>query len=247
MNEKETELVAAAGFGPARVLTRRPLTVAVARRSYVPALIGGLFAFAIVIHDGPLDALLAAAIAGAALTLSLFVHECGHLALARRANGVTPRALLMRSTGGVSILEGRYTDARGAALFASGGPLATIAITVAYFVAGLLVPAGPVEIGFFLPAAMNVLLLAINLLPVAPMDGYMLFRAAIWASVGNRAEAERRAMRLSRYVLVCGLELSLLVLYADLQRGMMALVVVATLALQHHAVARQHSPIPRAR
>ena len=48
------------------------------------------------------------------------------------------------------------------------------------------------------PAALNTLVLLVNLLPVAPSDGYALFRSALWAETGSRAEAERRAIAWSR-------------------------------------------------
>jgi Zn-dependent protease len=246
MNEQETKLVEAIGMKPCRVLTRWPLTIAFERHSYLPGLFTGTVAFGISYQHGVLAALAAAAIAGLAFTLSLVAHECGHLLLGRRVRGVTPRLLLMRSIGGVSIVEGRYGDARGAALFAAGGPLATLAITVAYVVAGLLLPAGPSATGLLLPAVLNLLLLGVNLLPVTPMDGYLLFRSALWASVGSRAEAERRAIRWSRRVLVYGLLVSVLVFCGDQQAGMLALLIFASLAVQHRAAVRQVAPARRA-
>lgn len=247
MNEKETELVEAIGMRPSRVLTRRRLTIAFERHSYLPGLSVGMIAFGISVRHGLLTALATAAIAGLAFALSLVAHELGHLLLGYRVRGVTPRVLLMRSSGGVSIVEGRYEDARGAALFAAGGPLATLAVTIAYVVGGLLLPGRAFGTGLFLPAAFNLAMLAANLLPLAPTDGYMLFRSALWASIGSRAEAERRAIRWSGGLLVYGLFVSLLLLYGDVKAGMVALFFVATFAVQHRAVTHRVAPARRTR
>ena len=110
---------------------------------------------------------------------------------------------------------------------------------------GLLVPMGPVHEALLLTAFLNVLLLVVNLLPVAPLDGFALFRSAVWAEVGNRAEAERRAIVWSRVVLFFGLSMSLLVLTSSHRStGVAALCVLATLTAQHRAAARRVVPTP---
>ncbi len=76
--------------------------------------------------------------------------------------------LLMRSSGGVSIVEGRFKEAGGAARFAAGGPIATLVFTVALISAGLLLPDGPLRVGLMVPAVINGAMLGVNLVPVAP-------------------------------------------------------------------------------
>jgi Zn-dependent protease len=153
--------------------------------------------------------------------------------------------IVLRSTGGMSVVEGRYETARGAALFAAGGPLASATVTVALVVAGLQLPA-PFGMALILPAFLNALVLGVNLLPLAPMDGYMLFRAAVWAKVGSREEADRCAMGWSRALLGWAAFCSLVVLARNPVYGLLALFLVGTFALQHHAVASSaaHSGLP---
>jgi Zn-dependent protease len=244
MNAQETRLVESIGMQPGRVLTRRPLTIALGRRWYLSGVFCSLLAFAITVRHGLFEAFVTAAVAGLAFTVALAAHECGHLLFARRVRGVTPRILLMRSTGGVSIVEGRYEDARGAALFAAGGPIASLVVSVAYTVAGLLLPA-PFSTALVLPAVLNLCLLGMNLLPLAPMDGYMLFRSWLWANLGNREEAERRALVWSLSLLVYGLALSLLLLQEDTITGLASLAVLATFGLQHRLAARRFRSPPR--
>ena len=242
LNANETALLEAIGVSPKgyRVLLRRPLTIALGRRAYLPGVAVALLTFAVSYKNGD-PSVLAAAIAAVVMTLSLVAHEGGHLLLGRHAKGVTPRMIVLRSTGGVSVIEGRYDTARGAALFAAGGPLATGIFAAALVLAGLQLSA-PLRTALLLPAVLNALLLGANLLPLAPMDGYMLFRSAVWAEVGSRAEAERRAMQWSRALLGWAMCCSLVVLDRNPMYGLLALFLVSTFALQHHAAARR--PVP---
>jgi Zn-dependent protease len=109
----------------------------------------------------------------------------------------------------------------------------------AYFVAAVLAPWPAVSIGLFVPAVATALLLGLNLLPVAPTDGYALFRSLLWAETGSRKEAERRALAWSRVVLVLGLIVSLELVADHPLAAVAALLTVATLTMQHHAVARR--------
>jgi len=240
LSDSERELLAATiGVDRYRVLSRRPLTILLGPRAYLPGVCAGLVAFAVTYHHGLVAATAAGVIGGVALLVSLAVHEAGHLLFSRGANGIEPRLLVMRSSGGVSIVEGRCEDARSAAMFAAGGPIASLLLTGTYIEAGLVVPWEAMRAGLLLSAVLNLLLLVVNLLPVAPMDGFALFRSAVWAEVGSRAEAERRAITWSRVVLFSGLSISLLVLITDRLTGAAALCLLGTLAAQHRAAARQ--------
>jgi Zn-dependent protease len=240
-------LEATVGPGDYRVLTRRPLTIAVAPGASAPALVAAALGFMVEFHRGIATAALAAAIAGAGLALAIAAHEAGHLLFGSHVRGLVPRILLLRSGGGASIVEGRFEDARGAAVFAAGGPAASLMLTVSYVVAATLAPWPALRVGLLVPALVNALLLLINLLPVAPTDGYALFRSALWAETGNRAEAERRAIAWSRVVLAIGLVVSLELAASHQLAGVLALFAVTTLTVQHHAVARrvEHRPALR--
>ena len=245
MTEADKALLeATVGLERYRVVARRPLTVAIGPRAYVPGLCSAGIAFVFAYSQGPVDAVATAFLAGLALLVSLAVHEAGHLLFGMGARGIEPRMLVMRSSGGVSIVQGRFADARSAAVFAAGGPLASLLLTIAFLSAGVLIRFGPLRDALLLTAGLNVLFLLVNLLPVAPMDGFALFRSAVWAEVGNRAEAERRALTWSRVVLFSGLTISLLLMTSDRINGVAALCLLATLTAQHHAAVRRVVPVP---
>ena len=44
------------------------------------------------------------------------MHEAGHLLFGMGSRGIQARMLVMRSSGGASIVQGRFADARSAAL-----------------------------------------------------------------------------------------------------------------------------------
>jgi Zn-dependent protease len=252
VNRKERELLEAVGTKPGlyRVISRRPWTIAVGRRAYLPGLMVGLIVFGIVAPRNPLAAVPAALVAALATTVCLAAHEAGHLLFGRLSRGVKPRMLVLSSGGGISILEGRHEEPRGAALFAAGGPIASVVAGVTLLAAGLLLPTGPFAVALTVPAVITLAVAALNLLPIAPMDGYALFRSWLWSNLGNRAEAERRALDWSRVVIVVLLAVSIATSTADGRVTLIALLVCATLVAQHHRVftrmrAESRNPGPR--
>jgi len=232
-------LEATVGPGRYRVLTRWPLTIALGPRAYAPALLCALAAMGIELGHGLGAAMVAGAIAGSSFGVALAAHEAGHLLCGRRLRGLVPRILLLRGSGGAAIVEGRFSDPRDAAVFAAGGPLASAALTLVYATAAVLAPWPAVRAGFLVPIVVNVILLAINLLPVAPSDGYALLRSRLWAATGSRREGERQAIAWSRAVLGFGLVVSLELSAASSLAAATALFTVVTLTIQHHAVARR--------
>ena len=244
-NAWETELLGAIGIkASCRVLTRRPLTVAFARGFWVPTFVLSLLVDERWYRVGQYSAFAAAIVCACALVLGPVVHEGGHLLCARKVTGITPRMLLVRCVGGVAIVEGRYEDARGAALFAAGGLLGTLGYVVTLLTLGLLVPGGPLKMALFLPAVINAALLAVNLIPVAPTDGYLIFRSGLWAGLGSRADADVRAICWSRRVLWYCSSFALVLLVRDPKSGLLALVVLATLVASHRVATGRPAPSP---
>jgi len=242
-NAAETEFLEAAGIkASCRVLTRRPLTIAFSRWFWMPAFCLGILVDERWYRVGPYSAFAAAIICACALVLGPIVHEGGHLFCARKVKGITPRVLLVRSVGGVAIVEGRYQDARGAALFAAGGLLGTLAYVAGLLTLGLLVPGAPFKMALLLPALINAGLLAVNLVPVAPSDGYLIFRSGLWASLGSRADAEARALRWSRGILVLCSCFALALFTRDTKNGLLALGLLATLVASHRVAASRSAP-----
>ena len=196
----------------------------------------GLIVFGIVAPRNPLAAGPAALVAALATTVCLAAHEAGHLLFGRLSRGVKPRMLVLSSGGGISILEGRHEEPRGAALFAAGGPLASIVTSVGLLGAGLTIPRGPFSVALLVPALVTLVMAALNLLPIAPMDGYMLFRSWLWSNLGNRAEAERRALDWSRVVIAVLIACSTAGFAADRAAGLVGLMICAAFVAQHHKV-----------
>ncbi len=83
-------------------------------------------------------------------------------------------------------------------------------------------------------------MLGVNLLPVAPTDGYALLRSAVWGR-GKPAEAERCAIAWSRVVIAVGLSISMLVFTTNRIYGVLAILMLISFTAQHHIVARHHS------
>ena len=118
-------LEATVGPGRYRVVTRWPLTIALGPGAYAPALVCAVIGFSVGFGRGLGPAFLAGAIAGIAIAVAVVAHEAGHLIFARHVRGLVPRILLLRGSGGASIVEGKFQSPRGAAVFAAGGPIAT--------------------------------------------------------------------------------------------------------------------------
>jgi Zn-dependent protease len=232
-------LEATVGPGRYRVLTRWPLTIALGPRASAPALFTAVAVFLAALRHGLVTATAAAAIAGVSLAFAVAAHEAGHLILGRHVRGLVPRILLLRMGGGAAIVEGRFSDPRGAALFAAAGPAVSLALTAVYVAAAALAPWNAVRVGFFVPAIASAVMLGVNLLPVAPTDGYALFRAALWAETGSRPEAELRAIAWSRVILATGIAISLELAATNHFAAFVALASVAMLTIQHHAVVRR--------
>ena len=249
VNDEEAALLEGAGMNAARlhVLVRRPWTIALGRRAYLPGLLDAVIVFGLGYRHGVLFAAVAAAVSGVVLTAAVLAHEVGHLLFARASRGVRARMLVLFSGGGLTIVEGRHETPRGAALFAAGGPLASLAIIIPLLAGGILLPSGPLAIALLVPAVLTMVLALINLLPVAPMDGWLLLRSAEWAKHGSRAEAERRALQWSRCLLVYGMVAASLIVATDPIAGTIATIVCAIFVFQHHELVTRLAAEPSQR
>jgi Zn-dependent protease len=144
--------------------------------------------------------------------LSLLLHELGHALVAQR-NKIGILGIDLWMLGGVAKLD-RDSDSPGVEFrVASAGPLVTLLIAGACFGAGSAI-AGVSEavdaaafdsaggeqvlavLGYL--TAINVLLLAFNLIPAFPLDGGRIARAAAWKATGDRTKATRLAARMGQ-------------------------------------------------
>jgi Zn-dependent protease len=144
--------------------------------------------------------------------LSLVIHELGHALTAKR-NGLEVIEIQLWALGGITRTSGT-TEGPGAQFaVAAAGPFATACVIV---VCGLLsklaaphqpllsfaVEAGPhaSPVGVWLKvlAIVNLLVLALNLIPAFPLDGGQIAQSIIWKLTGDRNLAVRITGRLGQ-------------------------------------------------
>jgi Zn-dependent protease len=138
-------------------------------------------------------------VAGAALLIgSLLAHELAHAIVARRS-GVEVEDVTLWMFGGIASLKEEAREPRADLRIAVVGPLASLALGVAFGLAWWGLAAGP---GWELPAAVagwlataNAVLAVFNLIPGAPLDGGRVLRAWLWARHGDRERAAETAIR----------------------------------------------------
>jgi Zn-dependent protease len=137
---------------------------------------------------------------------SIVVHELGHALVARR-RGLVVRDIVLMPIGGASEIEGLSDDARHELAVAIAGPITSVALALvlgaAIVLAGGSVGAPSLSTGS-LPVRVlwaNLMLAAFNLLPVLPMDGGRVLRAA-WARDVGYEVATARAARLGRVLAI---------------------------------------------
>jgi Zn-dependent protease len=152
---------------------------------------------------------------------SVLLHELGHAFEARRSGiGITGIDLWM--FGGVARMERDSRSAGEEFRVAIAGPVVTLLIAVACWIAGAALSGGGAStealrldavandealavIGYL--GFVNVLLLLFNLIPGFPLDGGRIARAAAWKVTGSRGRATRFAGTLGRvfaYLMIGG-------------------------------------------
>jgi Zn-dependent protease len=145
-----------------------------------------------------------AGLAGAGLFLgSLLAHEVGHALVARRA-GLRVRGITLWLLGGVAQLEDEPATPRDELRVALVGPAVSLALAVAFGLAGLAgtlaaLPATAVSVAAWL-AVVNAALAVFNLLPAAPLDGGRVLRGLLWRRHGSRARASVTATKAGVWV-----------------------------------------------
>ena len=149
-----------------------------------------------------------AAAASALFFGSILLHELGH-ALAAQREGIEVEGIDLFIFGGVMKMSREGGTAGSMFRISAAGPAVTLLIVLA---------AGALAVGLLgwgnaseaarlnsslgttaaeqlvaLVLALNVILLAFNLLPALPLDGGQMLRAAIWGATGDRVKATRVA------------------------------------------------------
>jgi Zn-dependent protease len=132
-----------------------------------------------------------------AVFVVILVHELGHAAAVLRARGAVV-AIRMDATGGCCEWTGSVTRAQRL-LIVWGGVLAQILLFFVAFIASIYLYEFISEFsGDFLPVLLrwNLILIALNLLPVKPLDGYDAWRLLRltwkdWRSQSRKARRQR--------------------------------------------------------
>jgi Zn-dependent protease len=211
------------------MVVRWPVPIVLSRGAVVPV---GLFALIFVAFSGtsrPSVLAAAALLGGVGGIVSLIVHELGHVSVARRLSGVTPKKVSVMCLGAAAHLEGSYRNGREQARIALGGPEASFAFAIA-LCAPLLFPAPAwLKIGGLALALLNVGIGGLSLLPVHPLDGHKLVVGIIWWLVGSEDRARRIVKRVGTALLAVDLSLSVLLLAARPVLGA-TVIGVATVA-----------------
>lgn len=133
-----------------------------------------------------------AVVAALALFASVVAHELGHALQALR-EGMRIDGITLWLFGGVARFVGMFPSPGAELRIAAAGPVVTAALLGVFAAAGwLAVHAGlPLAVRGVLVylAAVNLLLLAFNLVPALPLDGGRMLRALLWRRKGNFAGA----------------------------------------------------------
>ncbi len=162
--------------------------------------------------DASGGALVGMAVAGVAvLFVSVLLHEMAHAWIGHRY-GVETAAVTLHLLGGVTEMRGAPRDPRADFGIAVAGPVASFALAAAFGAPVLLdlpLPGG-VEGVLGFGAALNALLAMLNLLPVFPLDGGRMLRAALWHRSGDHAAATRDTIVLARVLGVVAIVVGLL-------------------------------------
>ena len=142
-----------------------------------------------------------AAVSALMFFVSIVLHELGHAFRALK-EGMKIEGITLWLFGGVARFLGMFPSAGAELRIAVAGPLVSVALAVVFGVfatvahrLGLPVPVrGVVE---YL-AAINILVVAFNLVPALPLDGGRILRALLWKRRGDFPSATRTAATLGQ-------------------------------------------------
>jgi Zn-dependent protease len=133
---------------------------------------------------------------------SILAHELGHAYVARR-NGVGVHDITIWMFGGVARLKGPARTAQAELRIALAGP--AVSVVIGLTVIALAALAESLAIGDLATTALlwlgfvNIVLVAFNLIPAAPLDGGRVLSAILWKRWSDERRAHRAATRVGRW------------------------------------------------
>ena len=133
---------------------------------------------------------------------SILAHELGHAYVARR-NGVEVHDITIWMFGGVARLKGPARTAKAELRIALAGPgvsvvIGSLAIALATLADALAVDELATASLAWL-GVINIVLVAFNLIPAAPLDGGRVLSALLWTRWSDERRAHRAATRVGRW------------------------------------------------
>ena len=185
-----------------------------------------------------------AMVAAAMLFVSIILHELGHSLVARH-HGVGIASITLFVFGGVSQMKEEPRTPREEFQVAVVGPLVSLALAGVFGGLGLLGQRGEgmtasTAVLLYL-GGINLLLAIFNMLPVFPLDGGRVLRAALWHRRRNFAAATRTAASVGRVFALGLMALGVLQLFAGRFGGLWLMLIGWFVMQAGAASARQAS------
>jgi Zn-dependent protease len=209
------------------MLVRWPVPIVLSRGALVPL---GVFALIFVAFSGgskPSVLAAAALLGGVGGIVSLIVHELGHVSVARRLPGVTPKKISVMCFGAAAHLDGAYRNGREQARIALGGPEASFVFALALSVPVFFPAPTGLKVGALALALLNVAIGALSLIPVHPLDGHKVIVGLVWWVVGSEERARRIIKRVGTGLLAVDLSFAVLLLAEKPVLGATVIAVAA--------------------
>lgn len=134
------------------------------------------------------------AVAALLCVLSFLLHELGHAAVALR-NGLPVRSINFFVFGGFTDLGERPRSPAQELKIALAGP------AVSALLGALLIAISPwLGTHGYVAGRVNILITALNLLPIFPLDGGRALRAVFWKATGNYDKGTQQAYAFGRVI-----------------------------------------------
>jgi Zn-dependent protease len=178
-------------------------------------------------------------------TVSLIVHELGHVRAARKLNSIRSADVSLMWAGAATRFEGKYASGREQVRVAIAGPRTSFAFAGALLLPCLF-PTSPFRDIFLALVAFNVLLGIVNLLPAAPSDGHKVVVGLLWSATGSEGKARRIIRRIGVGWAALELPSAVALLFAKPEAGIVAVFLAAVFMGQKHFTRKRLTRKPAA-
>jgi len=218
-----------------------PVRLSIGRGAIGPfILFGGLFA--LVSARAGLPVATAAAFGGVGGTISLLVHELGHVRAASRHTSIRPVRISLNWLGAATRFEGGYASGREQARVAIAGPAASLGLATLLALSLYVLPDSfELKSLVIMLAMLNVGIAGLNLIPANPLDGYKLLTGLLWSLLGSERAARRLTSRLTVALMIFELAGAALLTLEKPILGETAMILAATILGQKLVVARSRA------